>query len=572
MSSSLLSTLANLDDSAHTVEVQFDRLEAALPVNEDQLTPAIREACRHALLLSNLVREERPNAQWTDRASLDELIRELQAAAEARKNQQRRDRLFDLASELDTGRVKHRFESRTTALNAMRVEAVNELLTQAALPEQTKELPGPSTEAWLVWAFDLQDDNDAALLAELRATFPALERFTAEMEESYWVSERRTRSQPETAPEPVPEARQVAIPAGGALISDVEQPARSDAAKTSAVSANQTGDYAQTLAVAYERPAARPSVAETGAVAKTATPPPASASTATAPAAKVKATDRPSSPAIAAPIPIEVHPAQTAASLAEPVVKPSSKQADDTSVGDIDEKSSASSEAAPPFADEAETSPLPSGVITLRKQSVVLWAGAGGFVLLSVLIFALVYHLHSSASPKSGATVEAALASEAASASQGSDIPANPAAADAAASKLAPTSPADSKPQGPQLHKQPAEGAQDSILLSVENCDRHNPGNIECWGYASNLGGATSRVSLDRVDVVDGRGNSFSLDRNGQFAFPTGATSSIAAGSRVRFNVKVPDKDADARTLTLYMDLSNPRSLEYTFRDVPIAQ
>jgi hypothetical protein len=122
------------------------------------------------------------------------------------------------------------------------------------------------------------------------------------------------------------------------------------------------------------------------------------------------------------------------------------------------------------------------------------------------------------------------------------------------------------------LHRQPAEGAQDSISLSLENCGRGKPEGIECWGYVSNLGGAASRVSLDRIDIVDSHGNSFSLDRNGQFAFPTGQTSNVPPGSRVKFTVKVPDKDADARTLTLYMDLSNPRSLEYTFRDVPVAQ
>ena len=105
-----------------------------------------------------------------------------------------------------------------------------------------------------------------------------------------------------------------------------------------------------------------------------------------------------------------------------------------------------------------------------------------------------------------------------------------------------------------------------------EHCDRGDPGNINCWGYASNLGGQSSRVSLDRVDVVDGRGNSFSLGRNGQFALPTGHTSDISPGSRVKYTVKVPDKDLDARTLTLYIDLSNPRSLEYTFRDVPVAK
>jgi hypothetical protein len=69
---------------------------------------------------------------------------------------------------------------------------------------------------------------------------------------------------------------------------------------------------------------------------------------------------------------------------------------------------------------------------------------------------------------------------------------------------------------------------------------------------------------------VDGRGNIFSLDRNGQFAFAGGRSSSVGVGEKVKYTLQVPDRDVEARTLTLYLDLSNPRSLEYTFRDVPI--
>jgi hypothetical protein len=121
------------------------------------------------------------------------------------------------------------------------------------------------------------------------------------------------------------------------------------------------------------------------------------------------------------------------------------------------------------------------------------------------------------------------------------------------------------------LQRQPVEGAQDKILLTMELCERVNPQSIECWGYVSNLRDESSDVSLYRADVVDGKGNSFNLSSNGQFDFPTGHSFNIPAGSSVKYTIKIPDKDQDAQTLTLYLDVSNPRDLEYTFRDVPVA-
>ena len=106
----------------------------------------------------------------------------------------------------------------------------------------------------------------------------------------------------------------------------------------------------------------------------------------------------------------------------------------------------------------------------------------------------------------------------------------------------------------------------------MEHCGRGTPGNVDCWGYVSNLGNESSKVSLNRIDVVDGKGNSFSVEHNGQFGFATGQSSAIPAGSRVKYTVSVPDKDKDARTFTLYVDLSSPRGLEYTFRDVPVIE
>lgn len=123
----------------------------------------------------------------------------------------------------------------------------------------------------------------------------------------------------------------------------------------------------------------------------------------------------------------------------------------------------------------------------------------------------------------------------------------------------------------PLLHRQPVEGAQDKILLTMERCGRMNAQSIECWGYVSNLRDQGSEVSLFRADVVDGKGKSFTLSSNGQFDFSTGPSLGIPAGSNVKYTIKIPDENLDAQTLTLYLDISKPRSLEYTFRDVPVS-
>jgi hypothetical protein len=106
----------------------------------------------------------------------------------------------------------------------------------------------------------------------------------------------------------------------------------------------------------------------------------------------------------------------------------------------------------------------------------------------------------------------------------------------------------------------------------MESCRRSNPESIECQGYVTNLGNEPSHITLGGVDVVDGKGNSFNLNSSGQFNFSTGRSLSIAAGSRAKYTVKVPDKDRDARTLTVYVDVNNPHGLEFTFRNVPIAE
>lgn len=122
------------------------------------------------------------------------------------------------------------------------------------------------------------------------------------------------------------------------------------------------------------------------------------------------------------------------------------------------------------------------------------------------------------------------------------------------------------------LHRLPAEGSQDRILLTMESCQRVDPVNIKCWGYVANQREKDSDVSLSRADVVDGKGNSFNLSGSGQYDFATGLGASIPAYSTLKYTLTIPDKDPDAQMLTLYLDAKNPRDVEYTFRDIPVAQ
>ena len=130
---------------------------------------------------------DRPDADWKGRRVPDLMIDELEIA-DARRNQQRRAKLLALANELDAGRVKHRLDARTSALNTLRLEAVKQLRKEAALPQQLKELPGPKASEWLHWACSLHDRKDASVLTTLSRDFAAVERFTREIEVIYWMS------------------------------------------------------------------------------------------------------------------------------------------------------------------------------------------------------------------------------------------------------------------------------------------------------------------------------------------------------------------------------------------------
>lgn len=188
MSSPLWSALTKLDGSVQAIQSEVDWLRAALELDEHQLSQSLSEARQFAAMVRDLIHQERPDASWNDRADLELLIHELEIAAQARRNQQRRTKLLELASELEAGQIKHRFEARTAALNALRLDAVKQLRAEGARSEQEKDLPGPDAGEWLHWACNLQESSDPAILGSLRRDFSAVERFVGEMEENYWIA------------------------------------------------------------------------------------------------------------------------------------------------------------------------------------------------------------------------------------------------------------------------------------------------------------------------------------------------------------------------------------------------
>lgn len=512
MPSSWQSGLAKLDDSLRPLQSNLDRLQAGLEVSDAELFHSLQEAQRNAAAVRDLILAERSDLTWSDRESLQDVIHQLEAAARERINQQRRSKLLDLAKELEAGTVKHRVEARTAALNSLRLEAVAELRNAAQAAEQENELPGPEASEWLVWAAGLAEERDASTVAYLRQDYPVLERFAGELDERYWKPVIRPESRIKSSADQAPKT---------AAQGDAKPP------QSSVAAASDT---------AAEHPAVALGPVPTVAVTETTNrhnyrvDPPAGVTAA--------------APAIAeAPINSTVN-----------MFKVPSRQRARKSAGAPDadpatvESIAAEPDAIEPEVVEASTDSaesaekMPSfGVLSQARRPAAIWVAAAGVILLCA-IFAGIYHSSAKASNTPGGTAPK------------TDIP----------------NPATAVPAQP-LAKQAVEGPQRQTALDLERCQRVPTGNIECWGYVSNVGTDPSRISLQSVDVVDGKGNTFNLRGVGQLDFPTGRSSNILGGARTKYTVTVPDKDPDARTLTLYVDIANPHALEFTFRDIPIS-
>ena len=473
------SGLAKLDDSLQPFQSQLDRLQAGLEVSDADLLHSLEVAQGRAAAVRDLILAENPDSTWSDRQSLEAVIQKLEAADRERVNQNRRNKLLDLAKEFEAGTVKHRVEARTTALNALRMDAVNELRTAAKAPEQEQELPGPEAGEWLQWATSLEEEKDASTVTYLRHNYPVLERFAGEVDERYWKPALRPESQ---VAKRSPELIQKPAPADTAPKPSTIVPAYTQGATSGpAISESPVNSTVNMLKV--------PSRKRSRKDAETAT----------------------------------IEPAVVEAATAEPAEGEPARVEPET----------------PETSDDVSSDSMPSfGVLTQTKRPATMWVATAGVIVLCA-VFAGIYHSSAKASNSPGG----ATASK-------PDIPA----------------PAITQPAA----KDAVEGTQRQTALNLERCQRLTSGNVECWGYVSNVGTGSSRISLQSVDVVDGKGNTFNLRGQGQLVFTTGASSSISAGDRAKYTVTVPDKDPDAKTLTLYVDVANPHPLEYTFRDIPI--
>ena len=182
--SSLTSALSDLDHSLQSLESQLNSLRAAQAVDDTQLSRSLMDICQQAARLRILIRARSATASWNDRESLCRLIEELENGSQP---YERRRKVQKLADELNAGQVKHRQESRGAALERLRLTAVGELLAKAAATAEAVELPGPSAAQWLPWAWQLNEEGNAPILAALRRDFPSLAAFVSEMDEGDWA-------------------------------------------------------------------------------------------------------------------------------------------------------------------------------------------------------------------------------------------------------------------------------------------------------------------------------------------------------------------------------------------------
>ena len=97
MSSTFSSALANLDVSLQSVRAELETLGAAMDMDDSRLNHSLTDARYQAATLRDMIRAERPGAEWHNRQALDRLVVELDLAVRARRNQQRRSKMLALA-------------------------------------------------------------------------------------------------------------------------------------------------------------------------------------------------------------------------------------------------------------------------------------------------------------------------------------------------------------------------------------------------------------------------------------------------------------------------------------------
>ncbi len=189
MSSSLWpSALSSLDDSLALYRDSLGKLKAANPVDIDEVIEHLELAVEFAADLRAMISTDMPGATWENREELDALIQEeIENGQKAKDLEQRRLRLFALATELERGSIVHRRAIRVEELNQFRGQAVSELRSQADLDDATPVLPGPEAREWVSWACALQEPEDTESLHTLRDRFAQVDNFIANLEPNMWV-------------------------------------------------------------------------------------------------------------------------------------------------------------------------------------------------------------------------------------------------------------------------------------------------------------------------------------------------------------------------------------------------
>ncbi|MGA2905958.1 MAG: hypothetical protein ABSD98_19195 [Candidatus Korobacteraceae bacterium] len=187
MSSLWPSTISSLDDSLALLSESLEKLKAAKSLNISEVIEQLTTAAESARNLSALVLAELPEATWQNREDLDVLLEKIEEQVKARDLERRRATLLALAAELARGTVVHRRAVRQNQLNQLRDQAINELRFQAGLNGTARTLPGPDSDEWIEWACGLQEPDDAAFLQTLRADFPHVDEFIANLEPNMWV-------------------------------------------------------------------------------------------------------------------------------------------------------------------------------------------------------------------------------------------------------------------------------------------------------------------------------------------------------------------------------------------------
>lgn len=181
--------LSSLDDELVRLSESLEKLEAAKPVNIEELIEHFKTAAQFAQNVRGRVLSEMPEASWQDREELDGLVKEIQKhAEEGRALGQLRARLLALATELERGSIVHRRAVRVSHLNQLRDRAIKELRSQARSERAPQTLPGPEADQWVGWACGLNEPEDTVFLRTLGIRFPRLDDLVANLEPDMWRS------------------------------------------------------------------------------------------------------------------------------------------------------------------------------------------------------------------------------------------------------------------------------------------------------------------------------------------------------------------------------------------------